>query len=160
MTADKPDETPTTAKPEESTPATANTELQKSETGPGAQTTSQPDRRESPAVRKQTRLSAAWVALAAGLVVLVLLLIFILQNNNDVVVKYFGAQGQLPLGVLLLFAAAGGALVVVVLGAARMFQLHWMARRDRLAARNGSASQSGSGPRRAGTGSGTGATTS
>jgi uncharacterized integral membrane protein len=62
---------------------------------------------------------------------LVLLLIFILQNNDTTTVRYFGAEGHLPLGVLLLFAAAGGALIVVIFGAARIIQLHWMARRDR-----------------------------
>ncbi|SDS72349.1 LapA family protein [Microlunatus soli] len=83
------------------------------------------------AANRQTRIGAAWAAVAVGVVVLVLLLIFILQNLDPVTVTYFGARGTMPLGVLLLFAAAGGALLVIVLGVARMLQLRLLARRDR-----------------------------
>ncbi|QDP94764.1 LapA family protein [Microlunatus elymi] len=86
-----------------------------------------------PAVNTRTRIGAAWVAVAVGFVVLVLLLIFILQNLDPVTVHYFGAQGSMPLGVLLLFAAAGGAFLVILLGIARIIQLRWLARRDRRA---------------------------
>lgn len=145
MTADKPEDAPTT---EETTPlhdapaGSEGSELEPTEgrkvgqgvepAGPGGPMTpeSKP-RKESPAVRRQTRISAAFIALVVGLIILVLLLIFILQNNTETTVKYFGAQGQLPLGVLLLFAAAAGALLVVIFGAARILQLHWLARRDR-----------------------------
>lgn len=95
-----------------------------------------PSRRErapQPELHRQTRIGAAWVAVAVGVVVMVLLLIFILQNLTSVTVKYFGAQGTMPLGVLLLFAAAGGALIVIVLGFARILQMRILARRDRRA---------------------------
>jgi uncharacterized integral membrane protein len=90
------------------------------------------DRQESgqrPASR--TRISGAWTAVAVAAVVLLLLLIFILQNLQTVRVTFFGASGQLPLGVAVLLAAVGGALLVVVLGAARMIQLRAFARRER-----------------------------
>lgn len=92
-----------------------------------------PDDRRSPRpeVGRQTRIGAAWIAVAVGVIVLVLLLIFILQNLDPVTVKYFSAHGTMPLGVLLLFAAAGGALLVIVLGFARMLQMRLLARRDR-----------------------------
>jgi uncharacterized integral membrane protein len=86
-----------------------------------------------PAASKRTRIGAAWVAVAIAVIVLVLLLIFILQNQQQVTVSYFGANGHLPLGVLVLFSAAGGALLVVVLGFARIIQLRWLARQDRRA---------------------------
>lgn len=68
-----------------------------------------------------------------AIAVLVLLLIFILQNLRDVTVTYFGASGQLPLGVALLFAAIAGALVVAIVGVARLTQLRLNARRRRRA---------------------------
>lgn len=144
MTADKPENAPTT---EETAPLgekPADSELQPTEgrevgqgvepTAPEKQTEPGPepkDRKQKPQVRRQTRISAAFVALAIGLILLVLLLIFILQNQTPTPVKYFGAQGQLQLGVLLLFAAVGGALLVLILGAARILQLRWLARKDR-----------------------------
>jgi uncharacterized integral membrane protein len=148
MTSDKPEDAPAA---EQSDPATdQGAELEPTEgrtVGQGVEpaTPEKPtprageeragDKRTSPGVRRQTRISAAFVALAIGIVVLVLLLIFILQNNDETTVRYFGAEGQLPLGVLLLFAAAGGALIVVIFGAARIIQLHWLARADRRSAR-------------------------
>jgi len=63
----------------------------------------------------------------------VLLLIFILENLRTVTVTYFGASGQLPLGVALLFAAIGGALLVAIVGVARLTQLRLNARRRRRA---------------------------
>lgn len=148
MTADKPEDTPTT---EPTTPLgePAGSELQPTEgrnvgqgvepaapEKPAAPETTTRDRKQGPEVHRRTRLGGAFVALAVGIIVLVLLLIFILQNNTTTTVKYFAAQGQLPLGVLLLFAAAGGALLVVVFGAARILQLRFLARRDRRSARD------------------------
>lgn len=141
MTADKPENPITT----EETANTAGSDLEATEARPGqgvepttAKPTTpagpgqnKPDQKKAPQVRRQTRISAAFIALAVGIIVLVLLLIFILQNNEATTVRYFGAQGHMPLGVLLLFAAAGGALLVVIFGAARIAQLHWLARRDR-----------------------------
>lgn len=80
-----------------------------------------------------TRISAAWVGIIVAIVVLVLLLIFILENLRDVTVTYFGASGQLPLGVALLFAAIGGALFVAMVGVARLTELRLNARRRRRA---------------------------
>lgn len=98
---------------------------------PSDQAIGRKSRPEPPEFNRQTRISAAWVAVAVGVVVLVLLLIFILQNLKSVTVTYFSAHGTMPLGVLLLFAAAGGALLVIVLGFARMLQMRLLARRDR-----------------------------
>jgi len=80
---------------------------------------------------RRTRISATWVAIVVAIVVLVLLLIFILENLRTVTVTYFGASGQLPLGVALLFAAIGGALLVSIIGMARLTQLRLNARRRR-----------------------------
>lgn len=148
MTADKPEDTPTT----EPTPPLGDptgSELQPTEgrkvgqgvepaapDKPAAPQTTTRDRSQAPEVHRRTRLGGAFVALAIGIIVLVLLLIFILQNNTSTTVKYFAAQGQVPLGVLLLFAAAGGALLVVVFGAARILQLRFLARRDRRSTRD------------------------
>jgi uncharacterized integral membrane protein len=82
---------------------------------------------------RRTRISAAWVSVAAFAVVLLLLLIFILQNGHTVDVSYFGAHGHLPLGVALLLAAVAGVLLVAVPGAARIIQLRITARRHRRA---------------------------
>ena len=63
---------------------------------------------------KRTRISAAYSALIAGLVVLVLLLVFILENTRQAKVTFFGASGHLPLGVGLLLAAVAGAVIVAI----------------------------------------------
>ena len=64
-------------------------------------------------------------------VVLLFLLIFILQNEQKVDIAYLGAHGHLPLGVALLLAAVCGVLLTILAGAARMAQLHNVARRHR-----------------------------
>ena len=71
----------------------------------------------------RTRLSATYAALICGLVVLVLLLVFILENTRRVPVTFFGATGDLPLGVALLLAAIAGAVVLGIAGVARIAQL-------------------------------------
>ena len=76
-------------------------------------------------------LGGLWVALASGAVVLLLLLIFILENGHEVDIAFFGAHGQLPLGVALLFAAIFGTLLVVIPGTGRILQLRLAARRRR-----------------------------
>lgn len=78
-----------------------------------------------------TRAGVIWVAISAGLVVLVLLIIFILQNEDRVTVKYFGASGELSLGMALFIAAVGGAILVAVAGAVRILQLRNQRRRQR-----------------------------
>lgn len=80
---------------------------------------------------KHTRISGLWLAVAFFAVVLLLLLIFILQNEQKVDIAYLGAHGHLPLGVALLLAAVCGALLTILAGAARMAQLHSVARRHR-----------------------------
>jgi uncharacterized integral membrane protein len=82
---------------------------------------------------RRTRISAAWISVAAFAVVLLLLLIFILQNSHTVDVSYFGAHGHLPLGVALLMAAVAGVLLVAVPSGARIIQLRVTARRHRSA---------------------------
>ncbi|MDJ0314818.1 lipopolysaccharide assembly protein LapA domain-containing protein [Arthrobacter sp. H35-D1] len=78
-----------------------------------------------------TRAGVIWVAISAGLVVLVLLIIFILQNEDRVTVKYFGASGELSLGMALFIAAVGGAILVAVAGAVRILQLRNQRRHQR-----------------------------
>jgi lipopolysaccharide assembly protein A len=82
---------------------------------------------------KHTRISGLWFAVAFFAVVLLFLLIFILQNGRAVDVAYLGAHGHLPLGVALLLAAVCGVLLTILAGAARMAQLHSVARRHRRA---------------------------
>lgn len=61
-----------------------------------------------------SRTGGSLVAFAASAVVLLLLLIFILQNGQRTHVHFFGAQGQLPMGVALLLAAVFGVLLVTM----------------------------------------------
>ena len=79
----------------------------------------------------RTRLSGAWTAVVAGLVVLVVILIFILQNQQSVEVSFLFFRGHLPLAVALLFAMILGALIVFAFGAARLLQLRIVAARAR-----------------------------
>ena len=84
-----------------------------------------------PAERARTasRTAMIWVFTIAALLLLVLLIIFILQNQDAVLVRYFGLEGQLPLGVALLIAAVAGGLLVAVSGVARVTALRIKARR-------------------------------
>jgi uncharacterized integral membrane protein len=74
-----------------------------------------------------------WTAVAVGLVVLAAILIFIAQNSARVRVHFLTADGELPLGVALLFAALLGAILVLAIGSVRMLQLRRVARRRRTA---------------------------
>lgn len=103
----------------------------------GAEPARSPDQGREATTRQRgtqrTRTSGIWTAVALAVIVLLLLLIFILQNLQPVTVSYFGATGNLPLGVALLFGAVGGALLVVVVGVARILQLRhqaWRYRRE------------------------------
>jgi uncharacterized integral membrane protein len=78
-----------------------------------------------------TRVSAAWVATAAAVLLLVMLIVFILQNSTRVEVHYLGLAGSLPLGMALLIAAVGGGVLVAIAGVARVTQLRMNARRTR-----------------------------
>ena len=80
---------------------------------------------------RPTRISGTWVAVIAGLVVLIVLLIFILQNLDQATVRFFGAEGSLPLAIAMLFSAIGGAALVALIGGARILQLRKQARRLR-----------------------------
>ncbi|SCL25322.1 Uncharacterized integral membrane protein [Micromonospora nigra] len=68
--------------------------------------------RPRPAPR--ARSGDSLIAFAASALVLLLLLIFILQNGQRTDVHFFGAHGQLPMGVALLLAAVFGVLLVTV----------------------------------------------
>lgn len=85
---------------------------------------------------RRTGISFTWVAVIVSLILLVLMLIFILQNLRNVTVTFFGASGQLPLGVMLLFAAIGGAVLVAIVGVARLGQLRLNARQRRRASKS------------------------
>jgi putative membrane protein len=82
---------------------------------------------------RPTRLSGLWFAVVFFAVVLLFLLIFILQNGRDVGISYLGMHGHLPLGVALLLSAVCGVLLTILAGAARISQLHAVARRHRRA---------------------------
>ena len=82
---------------------------------------------------RPTRLSGLWFAVVFFAVVLLFLLIFILQNGRAVDVSYLGAHGHLPLGVAMLLSAVCGVLLTILAGAARISQLHAVARRHRRA---------------------------
>ena len=83
-----------------------------------------------------TRAGMIWVAVSIGLVVLVLLIIFILQNQDRVSVKYFGAVGDLSLGMALFIAAVAGGILVAISGAARVLQLRNQRRHQRAVQHN------------------------
>jgi uncharacterized integral membrane protein len=74
-------------------------------------------------------MGGAWVILLVAAFVLLLLLIFILQNGQRAEVSFFGAHGQLPMGVALLLAAIFGVLLVALPGTARIIQLRMLSRR-------------------------------
>jgi uncharacterized integral membrane protein len=80
-----------------------------------------------------TRISGLWFAVAFFVVVLLFLLIFIVQNDRAVDISYLGMHGHLQLGVALLLSAVCGALLTILAGAARISQLHAVARRHRRA---------------------------
>jgi uncharacterized integral membrane protein len=82
---------------------------------------------------RPTRLSGLWFAVVFFAVVLLFLLIFILQNGRAVDVSYLGMHGHLPLGVAMLLSAVCGVLLTILAGAARIGQLHAVARRHRRA---------------------------
>ncbi len=90
----------------------------------------QPEPEPLPGERR-TRLSGAWTAVVAGLLILVVILVFILQNQQSVEVSFLFLTGHLPLAVALLFAMILGAMIVVAFGAARILQLRMVAGRAR-----------------------------
>ena len=85
----------------------------------------------APEPRQVTRAGMVWAAVASALVVLILLIAFILQNQEYVLVKFFGLEGSVPLGIALFIAAVGGGVLVAIAGAARIIQLRLAAHRTR-----------------------------
>ena len=80
---------------------------------------------------RPTRISGLWFAIGFFALVLLFLLIFILENSSKVGISFLGVHGHIPLGVALLFAAVCGVLLTILAGAARIAQLHSVARRHR-----------------------------
>ena len=78
---------------------------------------------------RHTRISAAWAAVALGVLLGVGLIAFIVQNTHSIQIKFFGASGHVPAAVALLAAAVIGGLVVLVVGISRITQLRISARR-------------------------------
>ncbi|MEU5261802.1 lipopolysaccharide assembly protein LapA domain-containing protein [Amycolatopsis sp. NPDC021455] len=103
-------------------------ELRAGDVRPGTEETTPVKPAEPPAKGRPTRISGTWVAVIAGLLVLVVLLIFILQNLDPATVRFFGAEGSLPLAIAMLFSAIGGATLVALIGGARILQLRKQAR--------------------------------
>lgn len=104
--------------------------------------TNQPGNREGASA---SRTAMIWIFTIAALLLLVLLIVFILQNQDAVLVRYFGLEGQLPLGVALLIAAVAGGLLVAASGVARVTALRIKARRE--AKRQAGRPASGAAPR-------------
>jgi uncharacterized integral membrane protein len=108
-------------------------ELRAGDVRPGAEEATPVKPAEPPAKPagkgRPTRISGTWVAVIAGLLVLIVLLIFILQNLDPATVRFFGAEGSLPLAIAMLFSAIGGAALVALIGGARILQLRKQARR-------------------------------
>ncbi|WP_426514800.1 LapA family protein [Dactylosporangium sp. McL0621] len=88
-------------------------------------TASTPRRTRTP----HSRVGEVWVAAVLFALILLLLLIFLLQNGQPAKVSFFGAHGQLPMGVALLLAAVFGILLVALPGTARIVQLRLLSRR-------------------------------
>ena len=87
------------------------------------------ERRE--ARQSSTRLGMIWTATVVGLILLVLLIIFIAQNQDQVMLRYFGFEGQVALGLALFVASVAGGIVVAAAGAARIIQLRHRDRQHR-----------------------------
>jgi uncharacterized integral membrane protein len=120
---DDPRPAPQTAEPQTAAPQTTTTPQQPSPEPPPL-----PHHKIRP-----TRISGLWLAVTFFAVVLLFLLIFILQNSRGVDISYLGMHGHLSLGVAMLLAAVCGVLLTVLAGAARISQLHAVARRHRRA---------------------------
>ncbi len=128
--AQQSDTRATQAKPQQKAEAQLEPKRrEKRESKSGRQAAQQSPQREDTA--DVTRAGVIWVAISAGLIFFVLLIIFILQNQDPVTVKYFGAVGELPLGMALFIAAVGGGILVAVAGAIRIMQLRKQRRRQR-----------------------------
>ncbi|MGW4483337.1 LapA family protein [Amycolatopsis sp. NPDC004368] len=85
----------------------------------------------TPAKKRPTRVSGAWISAIVAIVLLAFLLVFILQNLNSVTVNFLGMSGSLPIGIAMLLAALGGMIVIALVGGARILQLKKAGRRAR-----------------------------
>jgi uncharacterized integral membrane protein len=129
----EPQPTPTPAPPEprpalEDPRPAASQQPQPQQPQPGPEPQPLPHHKIRP-----TRISGLWLAVTFFAVVLLFLLIFILQNSRGVDISYLGMHGHLSLGVAMLLAAVCGVLLTILAGAARISQLHAVARRHRRA---------------------------
>lgn len=78
-----------------------------------------------------TRISGAWAAFIASIILGAALVDFIVQNTRSVRVSFFSASGHVPVAVALLAAALAGAAVVLVVGVYRTAHLRLRIRRHR-----------------------------
>lgn len=78
----------------------------------------------------RSRLGSMWVSLIGMSVVLVILLIFVLQNPTRTEIKFLVWDGQMPIGVGLLFASIAGILLVAIPASGRIWQLRRGIRRS------------------------------
>jgi uncharacterized integral membrane protein len=95
----------------------------------GGPVSGRPER--TPAKQLGTRLGMIWTAVVIALILLVLLVIFIAQNQDQVLLRYFGFEGQVALGLALFIASVAGGIVVAAAGAARIIQLRLRDRKTR-----------------------------
>ena len=78
----------------------------------------------------RSRLGSMWVSLIGMSVVLVILLVFVLQNPNSTEIKFLWLDGQLPIGIAMLFASIAGILLVAIPATGRIWQLRRGIRRS------------------------------
>jgi uncharacterized integral membrane protein len=79
----------------------------------------------------RTKISAAWVAITAGLVLLLLIIAFIWQNRQNARLNFLWLHGNVPVGLTILLSFVAGGLLVGLLGTVRLTQLRHMASRHR-----------------------------
>jgi uncharacterized integral membrane protein len=80
---------------------------------------------------RRSRLGSMWVSLIGMSLVLVILLIFVLQNPTRTEIRFLWLDGQLPIGVAMLFASIAGILLVAIPATGRIWQLRRGIRRER-----------------------------
>lgn len=72
---------------------------------------------------RRSRLGSMWVSLIGMSVVLAILLIFVLQNPTRTEIRFLWLDGQLPIGVAMLFASIAGILLIAIPATGRIWQL-------------------------------------
>ncbi len=72
---------------------------------------------------KSSRSGALYFGLIVAALLSVVVLIFILQNSDSTTIRFFGFEGEFPIGVAMLLAAVTGILIVAVPGSVRILQL-------------------------------------